>query len=99
MITEGHKVRYIIMGYQFGYPKCCVSHFLKRVQKSDVILRQEFMYETPKKLSGTGYIPCPHCNETKTEEELIKTINTNRKVTSKFPDECEHSEIMIRNCK
>jgi len=66
---------YSISGRYYGYPPCCIEAFNKEQHKVNRIKR---------KLSGTGYIPCDICNQ-KTEEELIKIIESNRIAPSKFP--------------
>lgn len=69
------------MGREFGYPDCCISNFLKRLKLSREVLRSQ----PKKKLFGTGFVPCPFCNKTKTEEELEETIRINRLYHRPFP--------------
>lgn len=57
------------MGMHFGYPKCCADAFIRLKHISD---------PGPRQLNGSGYIPCNWCNEHKTTEQLINTINFNR---------------------
>lgn len=57
-----------IVGTKFGYPKCCVDAFCKL----------EHINDDPRQLNGSGYVPCSWCNEHKTTEQLINTINFNR---------------------
>lgn len=56
-------------GKLFGYPDCCIEAF---------IALQHWNDGSPRKLHGTGFIPCVCCNITKTEEELVYEINLNR---------------------
>lgn len=80
------KSDFVKCGQLFGYPECCIANFLERM---------EIFFKNPKdpsirvsrKLHGTGYVPCPLCNATKSKEELIETINKNRKHTKLFPHE------------
>ena len=69
------NTNYILAKY-YGFPICCVDAYQSGVHKNDNIKR---------KLSGTGYIPCLICNS-KTQEELISTINKNRISPDIFPD-------------
>lgn len=55
-------------GMLFGYPQCCIEAFLTL----------NHLGSTERKLHGTGFIPCVCCNITKTEEQLIQEINSNR---------------------
>ena len=65
-----------IIGKQYGYPQCCIDEFLQLKHLGD----------GPRKLCGTGYIPCVECNK-KTEQELIDVINANRTHPTPFPIE------------
>lgn len=55
-------------GMLFGYPQCCVDSFITL----------DHIWDGPRKLNGTGFIPCAHCNATKSTEELIQEINSKR---------------------
>lgn len=61
-------------GTYFGFPPCCIADFLTRDSAPRI----------PRKLSGTGYIPCPSCNE-KPVEALVATIRQNRICSAPFP--------------
>lgn len=65
-------------GLYFGYPQCCINSFIKH---ATVPLWYESitLYPEGRKLSGTGYVPCPECNAKFTEKELIDNINKNRR--------------------
>lgn len=80
-ITEEHKTYLINKGIYYGYPRCCIDDFLVTVE--DFQVRR--IRRLPRKLTGTGYVPCPICNE-KTEEELKDVINKNRVCPIPFPD-------------
>lgn len=62
-----------VFGKYYGFPACCIHDF--HLGKND---------GTPRKLDGTGYVPCPECNK-KTEQELIQAINLNRLEPIPFP--------------
>ena len=70
---------YIKVGKYLGYPSCCVEDFCYRVEKG--------IHIQPRKCYRSGYVPCIKCNENKTTEELIKTININRIHEIPFPDD------------
>lgn len=63
------------LGLFLGYPTCCTAFFSKilfgEIDHADV-------YPNGFKLFGSGFVPCPTCNATKTEDDLIATINANR---------------------
>lgn len=67
-----------VQGKYYGFPKCCVEAF----ENGEHILSGKEL-----KLNGTGYIPCQHCNDTKTEDELVDSINLNRIEPKPFPHE------------
>lgn len=71
----------IEMGEHFGYPSCCIAYFLGFMIAH---IKGEKPPRLPRKLHGTGYIPCPDCNS-KSEEELLATIVENRKEPLPFP--------------
>ena len=59
-------------GAELGYSPCCIESFVRDMLEVRIPYRQE------RKLNGSGFIPCSTCDSRLTEEELIKTINTNR---------------------
>ena len=63
------------LGAYYGYPACCIAAF-------EQLIRDKI--KSPRKLKGTGYIPCAACNE-KTEAALITAINTTRMCPKPFP--------------
>lgn len=68
-MTHEQQVYWQQAGGYFGYPKCCV----------DAFCRMDHMHDPePRKLNGTGYIPCQWCNDNKTEQQMVNTINFNR---------------------
>lgn len=62
----------VAQGMRFGYPACCIGSFIMDIAHDRLATRER------RKLDGTGYIPCAECNR-KSEEELILTINKNRR--------------------
>jgi len=75
-----------VLGKYYGYPQCCVAAF----EVGEHILEDQL-----RKLTGTGYIPCRHCNTTKTEAELIEAINSNRIEQLPFPSETDY-EVSVK---
>lgn len=70
-------------GKYFGYPQCCIFEFVGLLHLLDG------PDSGPRKLSGTGFIPCKSCNEKKTEDQLRREIAANRMCPVPFPDgEC-----------
>lgn len=59
-------------GKEFGYPKCCRDAFLKGDQVKSTVF------------SGTGFLPCKCCNK-KDPREVLKSIDSNRKIDILFP--------------
>lgn len=76
---------YEIFGRYYGFPQCCIDSF--RTMKH--------VGGKPRKLTGTGYIPCLKCNE-KSEEDLVAEITKLRVCKSPFP-ECESYEDLLKN--
>lgn len=66
---------YTAVGKHLGYPDCCIKGFLHIYKTGGV---------EPRKLNGTGFVPCLECNKLSTEE-LLDTINKNRRSNVKFP--------------
>lgn len=65
---------YEIVGRYFGYPECCIKDFMSRDEAP----------EEKRQLCGSGYIPCPDCNNKETYQILIE-INRNRVHYEPFP--------------
>lgn len=66
-------IKYEIRGLLLGYPPCCINGFIDHVKSLESIVDKE-----PRKLDGSGYLPCIECNSKYTEEELIQNINAVR---------------------
>lgn len=64
--------RFYKLGSMYGYPKCCITEFIVATQSGYYLFRGE------RKLNGSGYIPCLHCNARYTSQELIDNINARR---------------------
>lgn len=73
--------RYIIYGYMFGYPKCCIRAFVDT--PTDEWIKYVANIVMPIPLAGSGYIPCPECHKL-SGDALIDKIETNRKTPFKF---------------
>lgn len=69
MHLNQRTIHWILMGYGLGYPTCCIKAFLLLSHLTDPTIR---------KLQGTRFIPCVHCNETKTTGEMVDEINRAR---------------------
>jgi hypothetical protein len=74
MYTESWKKRVRELGEYLGFPDCCIDEFVNRRG-----------HPGPRKLLGTGYVPCASCNN-KTEHELVDQIDLNRKCPVPFPE-------------
>lgn len=88
MFPEGYD-----LGRQLGYPECCIDFFAVRA----VALHLGVMIQLPPtfKLAGTGFVPCPHCNATKSEDELRAEIAARRTVSEPFPDYDPEPEMVM----
>lgn len=75
--------RVVLLGKVFGYPDCCVDAFVVRHAMHEA---GEEIDPGPFKLDGTGFVPCPACNQ-KSEAELISIIQARRKYHEAFPDD------------
>lgn len=72
-----------VWGKWYGFPQCCVDAFCN-------FDRFKGPYGTsvgPRKLDGTGYIPCDECNTKYTEEELAANIQKSRRCPYSSPYE------------
>jgi hypothetical protein len=69
-----------VMGTICGYPVCCIEDFIEQWD-----LRVSGAGWEPRQLDGTGYVPCPSCNE-KTREDLLKAIALRRVSSVPFPE-------------
>jgi len=91
-VIDVHSERQMY-GEYFGYPKCCVKYFVENFDELPILNKRR------KPLHGSGFIPCPDCSLNKTEEELIKEINENRKYEKPFApflETCPETGIWIR---
>lgn len=68
------------IGEYYGYPECCVSHFVKMVGNPSW---NNYVYGSW--AEGTGYIPCPECLE-RPKRDVIKAISDNRRQRTRFPN-------------
>lgn len=68
MQLDQRKVGWLITGVALGYPTCCIKSFINL----------EHLGAPDRKLNGTGFVPCAHCDNTKTTQELVDEINRAR---------------------
>lgn len=73
------EARFRRVGTWLGYPPCCIDDFLYRyfVQNDHAVKQRP--------LRGTGYVPCPLCVATYTDEEMIERIQARRVCPKPFP--------------
>jgi len=64
-----------MVGKYLGYPDCCIAEFLNILIVGGI---------APRKLEGTGYVPCETCDKL-LESELIERINSKRICKTRFP--------------
>jgi len=72
------------LGLWLGYPLCCTLNFGARVDA----FREGRFEDIPQnqKLDGTGFVPCPECNASKSEEALRNEIIAARICPIPFPE-------------
>ena len=77
----GNPICFMVAGYMFGFPKCCIRAFIDTPDKEwrDYVAT----LKAPAGLKHTGYIPCTCC-ATLPGEELIRRIERNRKTPFRF---------------
>lgn len=76
--------RLVLAGMTYGYPVCCIEHFIKKVEEcptGNVFPEVEGLW-----FYGTGYIACPECRKLE-EAELRSAINARRFAANPFPEE------------
>lgn len=74
------------LGNSFGYPKCCIEHFCATEFTAQLEYYQGSVFD------GSGFVPCPECNE-KPWMELIAQINGRRDMTTVGLFELEPGEL------
>ena len=73
-----------LLGAYYGYPHCCTLAFIyRRYGVPSEAASFALGFHEDFKLSGTGYVPCRHCEEQSVEEQLSK-INRLRLHPFKF---------------
>jgi len=74
----------VLFGLWLGYPVCCITNFGARIRA----FREGRFEDIPQgnKLDGTGFVPCPMCNETKSEDMLREEIAAARVCPQPFPE-------------
>lgn len=70
-----------LRGLFYGYPTCCIRFFV-----TEWFALRDAGEDFPNLCKGTGFIPCPVCNATYTDDEMIGKINEARaKTLAPFP--------------
>lgn len=71
------------IGMFLGYPGCCIVDHMVRVE---MLQRGHPIDISDRKLSGTGFVPCPACDTAKSEAQLLDEIRINRISSTPFPN-------------
>lgn len=66
------KLHWVAQGTTFGYPKCCINHFIHNAAPTD----EWAEYQKDNPLAGTGFVPCPVCKDKPVE--VMVQIKTHR---------------------
>ena len=69
----------VLYGVAYGYKECCIKYFHRRQFNGDMFKGLQH------KLTGTGFICCPECNENFTEDEIKADIKKHRLCKDEFP--------------
>lgn len=75
-------------GELYGYPKCCIKDFVKRVNYNYNNPNNPILVKRiPKRISeGTGFIPCSYCSwKVLSKKCELKDLIKNRKCGLSFP--------------
>ena len=86
----GQVVIITLLAWRYGYPSCCINEFLT--------VEPEDRKDTPRKLWGSGYVPCTTCNSQYSAEHLFWRINQNRAYPTMFPFVDDISDDPILRC-
>lgn len=89
-----YHLHLMAMGNHFGYPKCCTESFINRMDAYAIVadIGGQILWDD-RQLAGTGFIPCSDC-DSKTEEELIVEINSNRLDVHPFDPKNLYNELV-----
>jgi hypothetical protein len=71
------------LGTYYGYPECCVRAFRTGQAKKFHPTLHTSANRNP--FTGTGYLPCQTCHETKTPYQIYQTLCANRQDPAPFP--------------
>jgi hypothetical protein len=82
-------------GVFYGYPTCCIDHFITRYEKiktaatfEEGIKECNNLTDNQEKFTGTGFIPCPSCADRLVKENADpSTLIKNRACVTAFPDD------------
>lgn len=72
---------YYSAGWFFGYPQCCTVYFIERSKAFDNEFAADFideMYPVNKTVSGTGFVPCQHCQDNHTLSSISHYVEEHR---------------------
>ena len=79
-----HNGRWITYGLHFGYPMCCIAHFVKGAFQPG--WRASMKYRKYiKEIDSKGYIPCHACYCKLVKGVSIHKLLANRKSLKAFP--------------
>ena len=82
---EGQQaMHFTLTGMFYGYPVCCTADMIERWKS--LVLHGEPIDAFGRPLGGTGFVPCPVCSATYTDEEMVLRINAHRSCPTPFPD-------------
>ena len=82
---EGQQaMHFTLTGMFYGYPVCCTADMIERWKS--LVLHGEPINAFGRPLGGTGFVPCPVCSATYTDEELVSKINAVRSCPTPFPE-------------
>lgn len=76
----GQPGHLIVHGWFFGYPPCCIRHFINNLHNTTTTQKQWSRYlkgQHKSLFAFSGYVTCPSCRE-RTEQELLAAIDRNR---------------------
>lgn len=77
--------RFILIGRVCGYPECCIKTFCEEFGT-----RKDY-----RKLTGTGYVPCPECNKLSVQTLLEQIASRRDPRLRPFPDQTGLREVYM----
>lgn len=62
MLEDDHSIVWAITGRYYGYPACCIAHFIQRSREISATMKIPVLTAAQQSvLDGHGFIPCPRC--------------------------------------